>query len=305
MIVVPALGGAGERRVATVPIRPTALPLKRLAWTPDGRWLAIAGDVSPEERHGIWIFSVDGGERRRLTESPSGGAGLGAGGEGLGDVSPAFSSDGRHVGFIRATKTGASAIYVQALSADLNPTGIPVQITEALPRYLGLAWSPQDDAILFAGGSSYGQSRLHRIALTRDRSAPAGSPQMLPFGEQATALSVSRSGRMVYAAQYRDTALWRLDLADPKRAPAPPGVTGSTYDEHTPSYSRDGTRVAFASTRTGSEEIWVSNVDGTNLRQVTVVGGPNCSNPQWSPVADDVILFNSEQHGFNELYFSI
>ena len=107
---------------------------------------------------------------------------------------------------------------------------------------------------------------------------------------------------MVYAAQYRDSALWRLDLADPNRAPAPPGVTGSTYDEHTPSYSRDGTRVAFVSTRTGSEEIWVSNVDGTNLRQVTVVGGPNCSNPQWSPVADDVILFNSEQHGFNRLY---
>ncbi len=302
VMVVPALGGAAERRVATVAIRPTALPLKRLSWTPDGRWLAIAGDVSAGEGHGIWLFSVEGGERRRLTESPGGGAGLGAGGEALGDVSPAFSSDGRHVAFIRETTAGASAIYVQTLSADLKATGIPAQITEALPRNIGVAWSPENTAILFTGGSSYGQSRLYRIPLTRDRSHPAGSAQLLPFGEQATTLSVSHSGRMIYAAQFRDSALWQLNLANPERGPVPSGVIGSTYDEHTPAYSRDGSRVAFASTRTGSEELWVSNVDGTNLRQVTFLGGPTCANPQWSPVADDVILFNSRQHGPNELY---
>lgn len=295
VMVVPALGGATERRVATVAIRPTAVPVRRLSWTPDGRWLAIGGDVTPSQGHGIWLFAVEGGQPRRLTTS-SGGI------DDVGDVSPAFSSDGRCVAFIRYTENGTSAIYVQALSPDLTPTGTPIQISEPRPRYLGLAWSRDDTAILFAAGGAFGQSRLHRIALTRDRSGPAGPAQVLPFGEQATTLSVSRNGRVVYAAMFRDTALWRLNLAHPERGPLPSGVIESTYDEHTPAYSRDGSRLAFASTRTGSEELWVSNVDGTNLRQGTFLGGPQCANPQWSPIADDVIVFNSRQQGSNALY---
>lgn len=39
-----------------------------------------------------------------------------------------------------------------------------------------------------------------------------------------------------------------------------------------PAWSPDGKQIAFASTRTGNSEIWVVNVDGTNLRQVTNAG---------------------------------
>jgi len=51
-------------------------------------------------------------------------------------------------------------------------------------------------------------------------------------------------------------------------------VAASTYDENGPAYSRDGRRIVFKSTRTGNPELWVSNADGTNLRQVTFLGGP-------------------------------
>jgi Tol biopolymer transport system component len=122
----------------------------------------------------------------------------------------------------------------------------------------------------------------------------------LPFGEHAAGISISRSGRLVYSAQFRDTNLWKLALGGEAKAGTGP-LAASTFDEHTPDYSRDGKRLAFASTRSGSEEIWVSDADGSNPMQVTFVGGPQCANPRWSPDGR-VILFNSRREGSADLY---
>jgi dipeptidyl aminopeptidase/acylaminoacyl peptidase len=72
-------------------------------------------------------------------------------------------------------------------------------------------------------------------------------------------------------------------------------------DEHTLDYSSDGKRLAFASTRSGSEEIWVSDVDGSDPIQLTSMGGPQCANPRWSPDGR-LILFNSRREGSADLY---
>ena len=81
----------------------------------------------------------------------------------------------------------------------------------------------------------------------------------------------------------RDTNFWKLDLTRPGSPPEDAHLAPSTLDEHTPSYSPDGTRIVFASTRSGSEELWIANGDGTSPRQVTRTGGAMCSAPQWSP----------------------
>ena len=105
----------------------------------------------------------------------------------------------------------------------------------------------------------------------------------------------------MYATQFRDTDFRRLDLADPARGPEEPALGGSTFDEETPDYSPDGMRLAFASTRSGTEEIWISNADGSSPRQMTFMGGATCANPQWSPDGQ-TILFNARADGSADLY---
>ena len=131
--------------------------------------------------------------------------------------------------------------------------------------------------------------------------APGSVPQLLSFGDGATTITVGHTGRVVYSAEFTDTNLWRLDLSRHDSSPEDAGIPQSTLAEHMPAYSSDGTRVAFSSTRSGSEELWIANVDGTGLRQVTSMGGPVCSNPQWSP-DDRVIVFDSAREGSNDLY---
>jgi dipeptidyl aminopeptidase/acylaminoacyl peptidase len=146
-----------------------------------------------------------------------------------------------------------------------------------------------------------GVSRLYTIDLASNGLEAAGPPELLPFGENGDAFSLSRTGRLVYSAAFRDTNLWRLSLTQPDRLETAPLVS-STYDEHTPDYSPDGQRLAFTSTRTGVEEIWVANADGSKPVQMTTMGGPICSLPRWSPDGQRILFHSTSPDSWRELY---
>jgi Tol biopolymer transport system component len=55
--------------------------------------------------------------------------------------------------------------------------------------------------------------------------------------------------------------------------------------DQTPNYSPDGSKIAFASSRSGSREIWVAKADGSEPVQLTFFGGPLVGHPSWSPDA--------------------
>ena len=292
LIVIPALGGA-ERTIATivpVPIPPSFRPISNLSWPPDGRWLAFGGATSSDGPRGIWLIAVDGSEqRRRLTEPPGGGH----------DHSPVVSPDGRNLAFLRATTVGRVAIFLVPLASGPALGGTPRELTYGDYGVWGLAWTPEGRELLFSTGGHLGPSRTARIGVA-DSSRPPG-PESVTFGEQATGISIAGTGRLVYSAQVRDTALYELALSGSPARPVALAAFNSTFDEHTPAYSPDGKRLAFASTRSGTEEIWIANRDGSNPLQVTSMGGAQCANPQWSPDGR-TILFDSRRTGSADLY---
>jgi WD40 repeat protein len=92
---------------------------------------------------------------------------------------------------------------------------------------------------------------------------------------------ISRDGRTVlFNSPISGHNLWTLPLdgrAAPRQITSIPGNAVA----HS-SLSPDGSRVAFASSATGNSDIWVQNVDGTNLRQLTNDAVAD-SWPIWSP----------------------
>jgi Tol biopolymer transport system component/DNA-binding winged helix-turn-helix (wHTH) protein len=291
LVVMPGHGGA-ERTIATIfpmPIPRTVRQVGNLSWTPDGRWLAFGGATSHNGPRGIWLIAVDGSEKRRLTEAPGGH-----------DLSPVVSPDGRYLAFLRTRTVGRVAIFLVPLTSGPAPSGTPRQLTDDDHAVIGLAWTPDGRDLVFSAGGHLGISRTARISAA-PQSSRTPEPEFLPFGEQATAISIAATGRLVYSAQFRDTALYELALPGPPASPVALAAFSSTFDEQTPHYSPDGQRLAFASTRSGAEEIWIANKDGSNPLQVTSMGGPQCSNPQWSPDGR-TILFNSRRAGSGDLY---
>ena len=57
----------------------------------------------------------------------------------------------------------------------------------------------------------------------------------------------------------------------------------SSGEDFSPSLSPDGRQVAFVSTRDGNHEVYVVNVDGTGLANLTRNSGMEDGFPAWSP----------------------
>jgi TolB protein len=57
-----------------------------------------------------------------------------------------------------------------------------------------------------------------------------------------------------------------------------------------PDWSPDGRKIAFDSDRTGRVEVFTMNADGSDVQQVTHLGGPFTGNPSWSPDASSLVF---------------
>ncbi|MGC9973282.1 MAG: protein kinase [Bryobacteraceae bacterium] len=284
IVLVPPFGGP-ERKLAETSISTDTLFC--LSWTPDGKWLAFPARNSPGEPHSIWVVSVDTGERRRLTV-PRVAPGA------LGDTSAAFSPDGRMLAFSRGEKDNIARPYALSLSHDLRPEGEPRRLTDRFYGALvGIAWLPDGREIVFAGGA-WGAFPLWRLAVSG-----RSDPVRLPYAAEDALYPVIVGRRLVYSWSRGETNLWRLDTRTGKRTMLI--GSGSARAHSTPQYSPDGRRIAFESNRSGSQEIWRCDADGSNCLPLTSYGGPQLGTSRWSPDGQS-IAFDCRVTGQSAVY---
>jgi Tol biopolymer transport system component len=269
VFLVPAIGGPARKLAEIYPTGLSACTQWRPAWHPGGRWLAIVDKDAAEGPFRISLTSPETGEKHPLTSPPQ---------RFVGDVQAAFSPDGRTIALVRSTAGDVSDLYLLELSDDLRPKGEPRRITFENFYIGGPTWTPDGRAIVFSGGDFH-NSGLWKIELQ----PRITKPQQLPFaGEGVVTPAISRQGRLAYAHGVVDINIWRLDLA--RRPPgSPKRLISSTRLEDGPQYSPDGKRIAFASNRSGSHEIWITDSEGLNTVQLTSFGGfGNRTSPRWS-----------------------
>jgi Tol biopolymer transport system component/serine/threonine protein kinase len=279
---VPALGGP-ERRLAE------AASGRTLDWSKDNKWLVIS-DGKP---CGLHLVSVETGEKRRLT-SPSRSS----------DLFASFSPDGRALTFVRHLELGVHDIYRISMTAGLLPLGEAERLTYANRYLLSPVWTRDGKQILYSDGTWWSSGRtVRRLDLTAPK-GPSGYPIVQePYGEDATDLAVSPVGHhLVYARSYEDTDIYRFDISSKNGRIGPPEkFIASTRNELHPAYSPDGKSVAFVSTRSGTQEIWLCSADGSSPRQLTSMGGPLTGDPHWSPYGE-TLVFDSRKEGSSDLF---
>ncbi|HEY1203063.1 MAG: protein kinase [Bryobacteraceae bacterium] len=262
IMLVPPIGGP-ERKLAEISTF-TWWPPCGLSWTPDAKWLAFSARNSPGEPQSIWVVSVDTGERRRLT-SPRVTPGAD------GDTSAAFSPDGRTLAFARWENAGVGRPYALSLSGDLKPEGEPRRLTDrSYAGPVGIAWLPDGGEIVFAA------DEMWRLAVSG-----RSDPVRLPYAPEGAMLPVVVGRRLAYQWYKGEKNLWRLDTRTGERTMLI--GSGAARQNCDPQYSPDGRKIAFQSTRSGSNEIWTCDADGSNCLPLTSYGGPPVGTPRWSP----------------------
>ena len=178
------------------------------------------------------------------------------------------------------------------LGEDLVPRAAPEPLTAQGQEVFAPAWSADGKELIYT--SSPGDfGRLWRI----DASG-GGEPELLAFaGSGATTAKVARQGqRLVYVRESTESNIWAIEKGGAPRVFVP-----STYYDATPKYSPDGSKVAFASMRSGHGEIWVSRKDGNHAVQLTRFGRGFSGAPRWSPDGR-FIAFDSTAEDTRDIY---
>jgi Tol biopolymer transport system component len=197
----------------------------------------------------------------------------------LGDASPAYSPDGRWIVFVRRISELDSDLYLMPASG-----GEARRITALSTDIRGQAWMPDSHEVVFAAQAG-GVYTLRRIRL--DDRGIASPPRSLAdiggYGMYPTLVRPpGRATSLAFARVTKSTNIWHASSPAPNRLELT-RIAPSTRMDYDPSFSPDGSRIAFASNRSGYFEIWVCGRDGENPHRLTSFGGPDVGSPRWSP----------------------
>jgi Tol biopolymer transport system component len=218
--------------------------------------------------HQIYSMNSDGTDLRNLSQSTTD------------DYAPALSNDGREVAFQR-TDPGTGDVNIFVMSIDGGPAR---QLTHR--RFAANpAWSPGGSSIVFESTQT-GYSELYEIT------ADGTSHMQLTFDKAtATRASWSPDGKQVaFAKRSAPNAPYQLYLIPAAGGAETPVMTTScNCDELDPTWSRDGTTVAFDSRRDQqASRIYTIELSTHVITPVTASppgasGQTQDSNPTWAP----------------------
>ena len=275
LYVVPALGGP-ERKLRSTTLSKDELLTEvtaTISWSADGKWIAYV-DSTPRT---IFLLSVESLASKQLPVPENCVAGS----------LPSFSHHGNQLAYT-CWDSAEFGVYTVAPWG-----GTSTRIATLTGLQSGIAWTGDDKRLILSLNQNSG-GELLEVTLGN------GSVQKLNFGQDAAWPAISRNGdRLAFANSFDNVNIWRKDLFHPDS----PGVKllVSTREQTNPTYSPDGTHIAFESNRGGVPEIWVSDSDGSNLVQVSRLNNYATGTPHWSPDGRK-LAFDSWIRGHAEVY---
>ncbi len=282
--IISALGGK-ERRLGTADIRIEIGHdfVSGLDWSADGKYLAFSDKESSGEQEGIFLLSIETGEKKRLSAPPSEGAPFR-------DRKAVFSPDGQTVAFVRGALKAKFQILLQNLKG-----GEARLLTADEGQIYDLDWVPDGSAIVYARGW-WEERGLTRVTV-KD-----GHASELTSGSGAVSVSVSGDGKRLAFTQDNGSLLniWRAAGPASKVRQDPGKLMPSSRSDFFPEYSPDGSQVAFNSLRSGWPSVWLCDSNGRNC---SPIGEENSSGPRWSPDGKE-IGYGINEDDKRDLYFT-
>ena len=264
LFLIPAMGGVPRKILSRVG-SPVTL-------SPDASQLAFVRATATEDQSNLVVFNLQSGEERVLATrfAPAY------------YRWPAWSPDGKTIACSAGERTGPSMMTLVEIDVE---AGTERRVTQRDWSSAGrIAWVSDGSAMLMAAGEPSKHSQIWLISRS-DGSARAVTSGLINH----RGVSLTADSKALVTTQHeQSTNIWIAPVANTNELKQLTAGTGADDDPRWLSTEQ----VVYTSQAAGDRNIWVSNSDGTNRRQLTF-GAHRDSSPVVSPDGTYVVFSSS------------